>query len=170
MQCSQVDCILLSDSLRISMEGHLGPSRVWTGSSILFLWQNCCSLGRARYSLLLYDTTGRWLGGIKGFSLVNPSPLSFFFPISHFAHDCIFFLGSLPIWCVYHEILKAREKIGTHCIDVVLCSNTALYSITVKLSCILFSRRFISCLCGICFPSYTILFWYHISLIFVVPW
>lgn len=38
-----------SDALRFSVESNLGSSRVWPGVSFVFFWQNCCSMGRARY-------------------------------------------------------------------------------------------------------------------------
>lgn len=31
------------------MESYLGTPWVWTGSGILFVWPNCCSMGGARY-------------------------------------------------------------------------------------------------------------------------
>ena len=38
------------DSFWISMEGYLGAPWVRTGSGILFFWQNCRSMGGARYN------------------------------------------------------------------------------------------------------------------------
>lgn len=39
-------CLLCADTQRVSVEGDLGPSRIWAGSGLLLLWQDSGCLGR----------------------------------------------------------------------------------------------------------------------------